>query len=716
MGLIHTTHMPPIQQKLPLRSWQSLLIFGVLAGGLTGTGVLLRFSSHAGTNPDLVAQTTLEGTLDVVHGDDFVHQKTTMAYSLTTNSGTRIPVNFTHDMPTDLLGQSRVQVVGKLANNALTITNPGSVKKEQTSAPAPNIHKTAIILYNYQDNTKQPYAASFVQDAIFTSSTSTNAFFRAESSGLAGLTGITSSDGDIFGYYTIPLKDTNCDIYGWSNAADQAAKAGGHDLSGYDNIVYISPDTSCFAGGEGGNGEIPGKRTWIFQSRLNSSDSKLLSAAAAHELTHNLGTYHANSYVCEAAAGPPIQYVPILDNEYQCQHIEYGDIYDMMGVGDLSMYESNNFFLDRLGWLAPASVKTVTTSGDYTLDAQEITNASTRAIRLIRNINSRNQVEYYYLDFRQNGGFDTFNDPFAASVTQGITIRLTDPFGSIMSHLLYAHINGNDKARPMQDGDVFNDASHHIKITQISHTVGAVKLHIDVSNVPQPDTTPPSVPTGLSKVSAASRQVVISFNASPEADTDRYNIYRYDNIYRKDVLIGSAFGSSASHTVTYADDQRFIPLQTYTYTARAVDFNGNVSAASAGLDVRIPLPDVIPPTTPASLTASRDGFGEFHLHWDASYDKSGLAGYLITRTDAKTHLSVTIDTGGLYGPRSAHSLVGTSGHIGDGIALAGSGGLGGPNDYYDYPPAGTYTYYVRAYDTDGNKSPRSNSVTMTQPN
>ncbi|HKV25954.1 MAG TPA: Ig-like domain-containing protein [Candidatus Acidoferrum sp.] len=83
------------------------------------------------------------------------------------------------------------------------------------------------------------------------------------------------------------------------------------------------------------------------------------------------------------------------------------------------------------------------------------------------------------------------------------------------------------------------------------------------------DTTPPSVPAGLTAAAASSSQINLSWNAS----TDNVGVTGY-NIYRA----GTKIGTSAS---TSYQDTGLAASTTYTYTVSAFDAAGNTSAQSS---------------------------------------------------------------------------------------------------------------------------------------
>ncbi|MGI8447113.1 MAG: RICIN domain-containing protein [Streptosporangiaceae bacterium] len=87
------------------------------------------------------------------------------------------------------------------------------------------------------------------------------------------------------------------------------------------------------------------------------------------------------------------------------------------------------------------------------------------------------------------------------------------------------------------------------------------------------DSTPPSVPTGLTASGTTSSSTVLNWGAS----TDNVGVAGYD-VYRNGTQVGST--TSTSYT-----DTGLAPSTSYTYTVKAYDAAGNVSAASTAVTI-----------------------------------------------------------------------------------------------------------------------------------
>src|SRR5260370_503801 len=100
-------------------------------------------------------------------------------------------------------------------------------------------------------------------------------------------------------------------------------------------------------------------------------------------------------------------------------------------------------------------------------------------------------------------------------------------------------------------------------------TVGGVASN-GASFTVQTNTTPPTVPTGLTATAVSSSQINLSWTAS----TDAMGVTGY-NIFRGGGKIGTAPSTTSQHLGLF-------PSTSYTYSVSAYDAAGNTSAQSAG--------------------------------------------------------------------------------------------------------------------------------------
>lgn len=360
----------------------------------------------------ITVDVTLEGIIKIIHYDDFEGRKSWSDYILESDKK-EYDLKFVNEIP-DVLTGARISATGKLMNNQLYVSSYEILSNIFPISTPPIIRKIGVILFNFQNNPSQPYSPPTVQSVVFTASNSVKYYYLENSYNQLILEGKYSPNGEIYGWFTIPYDNTNCIFSTWSNAAYNMAVAAGYDLTGYDSLVYIFPYTSSC--GFGGVAVVGGNIVW---------SNGLSNYVVSHELGHNLGSQHANAYLCTENGQP----VAISED---CNNVEYGDPFDVMGLNYRHMNNAHKFFLN---WLQPSNIITVTTNGVYSIAPIEQSSSSVQAIRIPKDIGNNNQIQkYYYLEFRRPFGlFDSF--PLTDPVVNGVTIRIARP-NAAETHLI----------------------------------------------------------------------------------------------------------------------------------------------------------------------------------------------------------------------------------------------------------------------------------------
>lgn len=181
------------------------------------------------------------------------------------------------------------------------------------------------------------------------------------------------------------------------------------------------------------------------------------------------------------------------------------------------------------------------------------------------------------------------------------------------------------------------------------------------------DTTPPTIPTGLTGSAVSTSQINLSWTAS----TDDTGVVGY-KVFRDNVQIGTTATTSFQDTGLAAG-------ATYAYSVSAYDAAGNNSARITSINVTTQA-DTTPPAMPTGLSAQATSSTQVNLSWTASSDNVGVAGYKIYRDGAQV------------GTSSGTTFQDTS-----------------------LTASTTYAYSVSAYDAAGNESARTNPVSVTTP-
>ncbi|MBT0994103.1 cellulose binding domain-containing protein [Cellulomonas sp. DKR-3] len=170
--------------------------------------------------------------------------------------------------------------------------------------------------------------------------------------------------------------------------------------------------------------------------------------------------------------------------------------------------------------------------------------------------------------------------------------------------------------------------SYTVRAKDLAGNVSAASsaLSVTTSTTTPTDTVAPSVPTGLAAGTVTGTSVALTWNAS--TDTGGSGLAGYD-VYRGTTKVGSSTTASFTDTGLTAGTA-------YSYTVRAKDNAGNVSAASSALSVRTTsAADTVPPSVPTGLAAGTVTETSVALSWTASTDNVGVTGYDVYRGTTK---------------------------------------------------------------------------------
>ncbi len=485
------------------------------------------------------------GRLDIEHADNFKRGRSVTRYWLE-RRGRRIPLR-PSSAPRIRAGE-RVIVRGRFAGRTLRGKVRPARRGVRAATVLPGPRKVAVILFNFTDDTSEPFTPAAARDAVFTGAESSNAFYKEQTYNQVELVGRDQTDGDVYGWVHITASRASCDYAGWASLANAAV---GTSLVGYDHYVYVFPhQSSC---GWAGLGYMPGDTSW--------SNGDLSVRVIAHELGHNMGLHHASSYKCTDAGGPPAAIGP------NCTQDEYGDPFDYMGIGYPDVRRGSAWHLRQLGTIPSTNMRTISASGSYTVTSTVAQTASKQLLRVARPGHSG---EYYYLDLRTPGG--VFDD-FAPSDfgVNGVGIRIApDPSSVETSRLIDTTPTASSSFgdAPLAVGQTFTDAGLSITTSSISGTTATVQV-----TMPTGDTTPPVAPASV-VTSPDSGGVSLSW--SPATDNVGVTQYRV-----------SRNGSQIATTTATSYRDSGVAPGFYTYRVSAYDAAGN-SATSAPAYATVP--------------------------------------------------------------------------------------------------------------------------------
>ncbi|MGC4016014.1 MAG: autotransporter-associated beta strand repeat-containing protein [Luteolibacter sp.] len=236
-----------------------------------------------------------------------------------------------------------------------------------------------------------------------------------------------------------------------------AATTAGYTPGNY-SFVMVCMDNNTPGFTFAGLGTVGGNKTW-----LRAEGTTYAAQVATHELGHNLGLNHAQSYVVSGSN-------PIASGGTTS---EYGDPYNTMGNGDVNSPYNARYKL-YLNWLTSSDYTTVTTSGVYRIAAHDKSTATgIRGLKV-----ARTSSQDYCLDYmtERSGSQATYSD-------NGVQVRW-GPTGTGNGKTQILDMTSGSSSgltdAPLAIGRTFADAPNKVYITTLAKVTGASFDSMDV--------------------------------------------------------------------------------------------------------------------------------------------------------------------------------------------------------------------------------------------
>lgn len=467
------------------------------------------------------------GEYDMYHADYFDKKTSSQEYFLKSVDGNYYTLHFTNSPQTINTGSQIILKNGVVLGNNVAI-NPANIITTRAAIPTPTpsvqTFKTAVVLFNFQNDRSEPQTPETVKKWIFGPFTdsssgqgmSINDFLNESSYGKVKLIGDRDPTGDVFGWVPIADDKASCDNFEtWKNHAIQGVKEKyGIDISqaNYNRVIYAFPhifsqEFSCWGG-------IGTGYTIAVNELFSSQDAYLhwFFPALAHELGHSLtNMQHAAGYSCH-----------LIDN---CSKVDSGDPFDVMNLYPYEniSFQYNSFHKIISKWITKENITDVKKPGNtYVLYPVEM-NKSTDGRFFVPNTIRipLSSDTYYYLEYRQPiGFFDSHSNANGFRVVKGVLIRKArgDFFPGINEDsFLYDITTGsmgeNDTSKDFYDsallpGKTFYDSINNIRIEIVNPLPNAVTdpINVKITFGDQDNPTIKTTPFPLTPTIAAPQQ------------------------------------------------------------------------------------------------------------------------------------------------------------------------------------------------------------------
>lgn len=420
----------------------------------------IRATLAPGVQAHVEQLTTLSGTMEVLHVDDLEKKEHSRFLYTLRSGGNSYDVYFAQTPPAMGSGAT-AQITGYLLGN--TFVASGGSGDTYVATPVVNDaigpQRTLVILVT-PPYAHPPLTRDQVSTAVFKGHF--NNFYKEQSEQKI------SFYGDVTDWITVP--NVRCTVpYIDAPEVRSYLLSKGYNLSHYARIMFVG---NAMGGGCAYVGKINVSfngamyRLSLGWTGLAGYDSdyrgmSYFDFVLAHEMGHELGVMHSNSWTCTG---------PSLDKN--CYHSEYGNSFDVMGSGYFSKH-FNAFYKDYLGWLPAASKKRVTTTSSHALAPLEASMGVRTLIVSNPSITSVNPLTPpMYIEFRQPLGYDRFLE----TIYQGLHInQVIQPAfaGFPFPRLLNANYATNSMGSPiLQVGSTFSWPSRGVAVNFLKSGAG----------------------------------------------------------------------------------------------------------------------------------------------------------------------------------------------------------------------------------------------------
>ncbi len=485
----------------------TIAVFLLLLGGrsiLAQTLPSFSAASVTGEFSHIVVDNFKEGT---ARDEYFVKdQKTGQRFQLTIPSSSRLAP--APAKTGDTITVSGLRLGDKIISQAKDIKVTARASERPSSPLASgdvDEKKIAVILFNWQNDTREPFTPDQIRDWVFTDSDSVNAFYQENSFGKMKLVGKNRPDGDVYGWFTLPLDHLNNEVCAGlittTDLVDTYVQTQGLSLSGYDIVIHVFPGVFCAWSGYSSVGGSPAFIMIDWVPPLTDAHSFSLRVIG-HEIGHALGTIHAGFCRFLDTEGRPLSILP-LNSTGRCSDqnwAEYGDPFDIMGSGRGHMISYRKGYAgtseaEKTTWLNDDNTVTfdrATGYATYDIFPLEFATNNVQTLR-IPILGSRisgqyndntTYPSYYYVEFRKPVGFEVGNNVF---YDNSVLIHIATDYGLISRSLLIDTTPGSNSFpffdaldASLKVGQSFIDPYENIMITNQAMSPDFATIRVEV--------------------------------------------------------------------------------------------------------------------------------------------------------------------------------------------------------------------------------------------
>jgi hypothetical protein len=510
-----------------------------------------------------VLERSVEDTF-TASGDEAGHREVAQ---VVTAAGTTVQIP--HDLAENLRSGTRVSVTRSAAGKVTRVTTAGGVSAAAAPGNVAGQHYLTIVPVYWQAGgpPSGPAPAAFT-DAVKRA----DAFYDQATGGK-----IRHSLDRVLPWAKIADPGNTCD----TNAIEAAARplAGNTVKDQFHHLVIYFPNQSaCGFSGRGnlGTGRLGDSVVWL--------NGTLDTQTVGHELGHNLGLPHSNSYDCWADAAHTTP-VPLSGD---CAVTEYADPWEVMGSRSAGNFTAAH--LDQLGVLPAGATR-------QAVDNVPATLAPVASGSGLRQLTWTAGTRTYFLEYRDGTGLDRSQaQPWGGT---GLAVRFTDTAltGTAGHHLI--RFRPEVPTAVLQPGQGWYDPAGGFSI----RTGAATSAGLPVTVGRTADRQPPSAfvitgPSSNKKILTGT----VKISWTPVTDNDN-PVTVTVNVDGKPAITVPAGAGSALVPV---------PDGTRTLTAVAADAYGNTRAGTGSVTVTVdgvgPVADPAPsaysaPGQPVTLTS-----------------------------------------------------------------------------------------------------------------